>query len=121
MNERRAQHEWIVDPRPPSATYALSNLAHHHLQQFLETLFDVKRAKEKKVAAGIAPVPIPEAHARVLGLLHEQTKEMVSSTAYNWIRPSLWTAIFGGKQGLLNNNNGNAATTAAAPAAVAGH
>ncbi len=48
-----------------------------------------------------------------------QTKEMVSSTAYNWIRPSLWTAIFGGKQGLLNNT-GNAA---AAPAggAVAGH
>lgn len=44
---------------------------------------------------------------------------MVSSTAYNWIRPSLWTAIFGGKQGLLNNgSNGNAA---AAPAAVAGH
>ena len=34
---------------------------------------------------------------RVFDLLCEQTRQVVSSTAYNWIRPSLWTMVFGGK------------------------
>jgi hypothetical protein len=41
---------------------------------------------------------------------------MVSSTAYNWIRPSLWTAVFGGKQGLLNSSSNNNNNGSAAPA-----
>ena len=49
-----------------------------------------------------------------------QTKEMVSSTAYNWIRPSLWTAIFGGKQALVGGSAGTGAG-AAAGAPLAGH
>lgn len=46
---------------------------------------------------------------------------MVSSTAYNWIRPSLWTAIFGGKQALVGGNNGNNGTGAGTAAPLAGH
>jgi hypothetical protein len=45
---------------------------------------------------------------------------MVSSTAYNWIRPSLWTAIFGGKQALVGGSTGTGAG-AAAGAPLAGH
>ena len=39
------------------------------------------------------------------------TKQIVSSTAYNWIRPSLWTTVFGGKKALLaaGGASGNAA------------
>ena len=58
--------------------YRESHTAPHKHQQFLETLFDVKRAKEKKIAAGVAPVPIPEAHTRVLSLLHEQVRRHVA-------------------------------------------
>ncbi|GAB5035819.1 dna polymerase alpha catalytic [Nannochloropsis oceanica] len=68
----------------------------HTQLKFLETLFDVKRAKSKKIAAGVVPVPLPDGHIRVLDLLHDQTRQMVSSTAYNWIRPSLWSMVFSG-------------------------
>jgi hypothetical protein len=73
-----------------------SEKALHTQLKFLETLFDVRRAKAKKMEAGTVPLPLPDGHVRVLDLLHEQTRQIVSSTAYNWIRPSLWSMISGG-------------------------
>ena len=73
-----------------------SEKALHTQLKFLETLFDVRRAKAKKMEAGTVPLPLPDSHVRVLDLLHEQTRQIVSSTAYNWIRPSLWSMISGG-------------------------
>jgi hypothetical protein len=46
----------------------------HTQLKYLETLFDIRRAKDKKIGAGVAPVPLPEGHVRVLDLLHEQTR-----------------------------------------------
>ncbi len=89
----RTKHQPTRSPSTPSSIYSTSHTSfllrsstsssvrpfNFRIQfnlgilfQYLETLFDAKRAKEKKIAAGVAPVPIPEAHARVLSLLHEQ-------------------------------------------------
>jgi hypothetical protein len=37
----------------------------------------------------------PKEHVEVLGLLRAHMNNSIKGSAYNWIRPSLWTALFG--------------------------
>lgn len=39
---------------------------------------------------------IPLEHLEVYKLLKQHMENAVNGSAYNWIRPSLWTAVFGG-------------------------
>jgi hypothetical protein len=91
----------IQPQHPPTTHTPLYTHTNHKPPQFLETLFDVKRAKEKKIAAGVAPVPIPEAHARVLSLLHEQVGVFVTWSSGGvcgwmdgWMNDSRWSVFF---------------------------
>ncbi len=40
---------------------------------------------------------LPDEHAKVYDLLAGQMKHIVNSSAYNWVRPSLWSVLFGDK------------------------
>lgn len=64
--------------------------------KYFETLFDEPRAVVKLQESG-APNPprlVPD-HSVILGLLKRQMSETVAASAYNWIRPSLFSAVFG--------------------------
>lgn len=43
---------------------------------------------------------IPRGHHEVLRLLREHMANTVKGSAYNWVRPSLWSSLFGGKAGI---------------------
>jgi hypothetical protein len=43
-----------------------------------------------------AELRLPATHERVFELLLMKAKCEVESSGYNWVRPTLWTAVFGG-------------------------
>ncbi len=43
-------------------------------------------------------VVIPEEHKNIFDLLKSHLQNTINCSAYNWIRPSLWTAAFGGSK-----------------------
>ena len=66
----------------------------HTQLKYLETLFDYDRTLAKK--AGQNYMMVPE-HKEVFELLKQQMVNIVNGSAYNWVRPSLWSAVFGSK------------------------
>ena len=52
-----------------------SERALHTQLKFYETLFDIKRAREKRVAQGQVGI-LPDNHTKVLDLLHDQTRQV---------------------------------------------
>eukprot|EP00937_MAST-01D_sp_MAST-1D-sp2_P000600 g600.t1 len=89
---------------PMKAEYSDARL--YEQIKYYETLFDVKRSDEKlkeqneKRAKSQQPTmdaPIPEHHKPVFKRLLATASETVQSSAYNWVRPSLWSAVFSSK------------------------
>lgn len=66
----------------------------HTQLKYLESLFDVTRAVAKKPGCDLMLLPT---HKEVFDLLKQQMTNIVNGSAYNWVRPSLWSAVFGSK------------------------
>jgi len=66
----------------------------HTQLKYLETLFDYNRTISKKKGENFA---LPDYHKEVFDLLRQQVSNIVNGSAYNWVRPSLWSTVFGGK------------------------
>jgi len=69
----------------------------HNQLKCVACLVDLKRAE----ASAPADMPlrrdqVPGDRRKILDTLHAFAKKEVESSAYNWIRPSLWTTVFGG-------------------------
>ncbi len=63
--------------------------------KYLENLFDFGKAcKKRDIEKNSAPVPIE--HEKVFTLLSKHMHNTVQWNGYNWIRPSLWSAMFAG-------------------------
>jgi len=93
-----------------------SDLDLHTQLKFVESLFDLARACEKRADATLpanilsdvtlADIErekekrrlmdsVPNETKELLRLLFEHMKNAVQWNAYNWVRPSLWSAVFG--------------------------
>lgn len=71
-------------------------LALHTQLKYLESLFDVKRYQARKsVDDKTLLTRLSKDQLEVLRLLREHMSNSVKGSAYNWIRPSLWSALFG--------------------------
>jgi hypothetical protein len=85
-----------------------SDKALYEQLKFLESLVDVRRAEGKlkdlnrnRLAHAGGPLPavqyqhaLPQSHRLVLDELFGTVSKVVNSSAYNWVRPSLWSAVF---------------------------
>jgi len=88
----------------------------HTQLKYLESLFDLKSACDKRAEASLDPKilsdvnlseiekekeskrlreSIPMQFVELNRLLHQHMANTVNGSAYNWVRPSLWTAVFG--------------------------
>ena len=79
----------------------------HTQLKYLESLFDFERglvrAKAASLTAEDASVTgsvrclesLPDDHRMVFDLLKKHMSNAVTGSSFNWIRPSLWTAVFG--------------------------
>lgn len=79
----------------------------HTQLKFLETLFDFPRAVSRRAAAASEgggssssatmqfSHSIPKEHVEVFSLLKQHMSNAVNGSAYNWVRPSLWSTVFG--------------------------
>ena len=96
----------------------------HTQLKYLESLFDHKRLLARCRAAQVSSEDgagprqqaeclesLPADHKAVHDLLREHMANAVKGSAYNWVRPSLWAAVFG---------QGRAAAAAAAAMAKGG-
>ncbi len=63
----------------------------HTQLKYLECLFDLNNKKSDKIVSLANEFSSDE--REVFKLLHIHMKNMINGSAYNWIRPSLWTAI----------------------------
>jgi DNA polymerase alpha subunit A len=84
----------------------------HDQLKYLESLFDFDRLKRRVMASSIADPNaakrmqqaidrVPEEHKRLFELLKQHMHMIaVKDSAYNWIRPSLFTAVFSRSLGL---------------------
>ncbi|RYH30977.1 hypothetical protein EON65_03720 [archaeon] len=71
------------------------NMLHTQLK-YLESLFDVKRFQSRKsIDDKTLFAVLPRDHQEVLRLLKEDMASVIKGSAYNWVRPSLWSAVFG--------------------------
>jgi len=66
----------------------------HTQLKYLETLFDYDRTVAKKADESFA---LNDEHKEVFSLLKQQMTNIVNGSAYNWVRPSLWSTVFGSK------------------------
>jgi DNA polymerase alpha subunit A len=65
--------------------------------KYLETLFNIKRSCAKRdLLENEGRESIPKDHLDALELLGKHMKNAVEWSGYNWVRPSLWSAVFGG-------------------------
>jgi DNA polymerase alpha subunit A len=65
--------------------------------KYLETLFNIKRSCAKRdLSEKEGRQSLPKDHVDVLELLGKHMKNAVEWSGYNWVRPSLWSAVFGG-------------------------
>ena len=69
----------------------------HTQLKYLETLFDYERTKNKRKDDNLVLI---ERHKEIFDILNEQMGNVVKGSAYNWVRPSLWSTVFGGKASL---------------------
>ena len=88
----------------------------HTQLKYLESLFDLVRACDKRSEATLDPKilsdanlaeiekenerkrlleGVPREFKELTRLLHEHMRNTVHGSGYNWVRPSLWTAVFG--------------------------
>ena len=88
----------------------------HTQLKYLESLFDLNRACEKRAEASLDPKvrsdinlaeiekekarerlreSVPRESRELTRLRFEHMRNTVSWSGYNWVRPSLWTAVFG--------------------------
>jgi hypothetical protein len=37
---------------------------------------------------------VPESHKKIFDLLKTHLKNIINGSAYNWVRPSIWTSVF---------------------------
>jgi len=71
-------------------------LALHTQLKCLEALFDVPRMQNKRKLNDVAlRTVLPTEQVELLRLLRQHMSHSVQQSAYNWIRPSLWTSLFG--------------------------
>jgi len=118
---RRTQQQSVLDARCTTTGCKgrmhpeYSEAALHAQIKYFSTLFDVKRAQDRwgKSKAEVMAMEISKAvdaevksnssylpprmsitEEQVFDLLSEQLERTIESSAYNWIRPSLWTALF---------------------------
>lgn len=69
----------------------------------MESLFDLPRSILKREKAAVTDdslstrslLGIPEDHKNVFKLLALHLNNAVTGSEYNWVRPSLWSALFG--------------------------
>ena len=71
----------------------------HTQLQYLKSLVDVEafNSKTKKNTAGAAiptGVTLQDNQAEIYKLLNAHITNTINVSAYNWIRPSLWSAMF---------------------------
>lgn len=88
----------------------------HTQLKYIESLFDLTRACEKRAEASLDPKVandpflkelerdkecdrirdrIPVSDRELYRLLHLHMQNTVRGSGYNWVRPSLWSAVFG--------------------------
>ena len=70
----------------------------HTQLKYLESLFDVERAKEKCANTEdlvLVPPELTDHQKEIFKLLKIHMSNTVENNAYNWIRPSLWSKMFG--------------------------
>ena len=74
--------------------------------KYLESLFDASRAAQKlelendkrvKQQLDLKSAYVSDGHKEVFESSKAIVSEIIRSSAYNWVRPSLWTAVFGSK------------------------
>jgi hypothetical protein len=70
----------------------------HTQLKYLESLFDVPRLRTKKplLSTDLALYNwISKEQVGILGLLKEHMSNFIKVSAFNWVRPSLWSSLFG--------------------------
>jgi hypothetical protein len=69
----------------------------HDQLKFLENMFNYEKAVESLRAENeiITHDSFPEDHVEIYNLLKKHMSFAVENNAYNWIRPSLWSTLFG--------------------------
>lgn len=73
-----------------------SEVALYTQLKYLQSLFDVSRMQEKKkLPKNVLKKLIHEKTADIMNVLNKHTSTLVDNSAYNWIRPSLWSLLFG--------------------------
>ena len=73
----------------------------HTQLKYLESLFDVDKAVKKIAERSEMPVSpamlesLPKDHIEIFRLLNKHMSFAIENNAFNWIRPSLWSTLFG--------------------------
>ena len=88
----------------------------HTQLKHLESLFDLNKAIKSLQSETeiVSYESIPEDHVEVYYLLKKHMSFAIENNAYNWIRPSLWSTLFG-KRGVDVSNSGKQKEVASPP------
>ena len=89
----------------PLSFLSLSQSALHTQLKYLESLFDLPRSIKKRETAAATDsslsshslTSLPKDHVEVFRLLAGHLNNAVVGSEFNWVRPSLWSSLFGAK------------------------
>lgn len=100
------QDKFMVGGRWIRTRAEYSDMQLYNQLKYYESLFDWKRSERKLTKENegrrskdmtMLTVQLPKSHKEVLEEVKTLVSERIEQSAYNWVRPTLWSAVFGSK------------------------
>jgi DNA polymerase alpha subunit A len=98
------QDKFLVGGRWIRTRAEYSDMQLYNQLKYYESLFDWKRSERKLTKENegrrskgmpMLTVQLPRSHKEVLDEVKTLVSERIEQSAYNWVRPTLWSAVFG--------------------------